>query len=465
MTVLGQEWSAQTPQARCPGGGRFGFQISDFEILSGSGFRASDFGENPCRWSDAEPFRLAFPGGDRNTPAMKSTPAFVRLGAALFLCATPLAMPAAAAARPEPFDYFRNSWNVIALKDYKDGTRVTPNNELLLGNNVKVRLACGPQLTPLNRQQTKTLLEGWLPIILLDCEQDGVRYDFTLWATPLPTVRDWRAAFEWPTEGENFLNWVQVKATNPGQAPAEARVHLDRLGSNAVTLAQWSQKLPPGRSAETCFRVPFLPVADASAWEKESPRKWLDRTAAYWRDLLDHGARIDVPCEKSTQTLRAAHVCQLIASDHGELHAGEGFYDEFYIRDGGYQLLELEEAGLWDAARKAIAPYLGRSGPTAGSRPRATSLTPTARRSGPSGSIGRSPATANGCEKSIRRCAVRPSGLRSPGGRLRRTLLSRVCCRLPWPMVSFFGTANTTLWVTICGTCAGCSAWPRRPVF
>ena len=61
---------------------------------------------------------------------------------------------------------------------------------------------------------------------------------------------------------------------------------------------------------------------------------------------------IEVPCEKATQALRAAHVCQLIASDHGVLHGGEGFYDEFYIRDGAYQMLELEEAGMFSGARK-----------------------------------------------------------------------------------------------------------------
>jgi hypothetical protein len=48
----------------------------------------------------------------------------------------------------------------------------------------------------------------------------------------------------------------------------------------------------------------------------------------------------------------------LIANDHGELHGGEGFYDEFYIRDGGYQIMELEEAGLCDVAKKAIEVYL-----------------------------------------------------------------------------------------------------------
>ena len=51
-------------------------------------------------------------------------------------------------------------------------------------------------------------------------------------------------------------------------------------------------------------------------------------------------------------------MCQLIASDHGQLHGGEGFYDEFYIRDGAYQLMELEEAGLTEASARAVAYYL-----------------------------------------------------------------------------------------------------------
>ena len=122
-----------------------------------------------------------------------------------------------------PFDYFQNSWSVIGLKDYNDGTRITPQNELVLADNARLRFSCGPRLTPLSRKQTKTLLDGWLPVVLLNTEEDGVRYEFTFWATPLPTVKDWRAAFAWPTEGENFLNWVRVKATNPGPAPPKRR--------------------------------------------------------------------------------------------------------------------------------------------------------------------------------------------------------------------------------------------------
>jgi hypothetical protein len=273
--------------------------------------------------------------------------------------ATQIASAALAAhAAPAPFDYFQNSWSVIGLKDYNDGTRVTPENELVLTNQTRLRISCGPSLTPLSRKQTKTLLEGWLPVVLLATEQDGVRYEFTLWATPLPSVKNWRAAFDWPTEGDNFLNWIQVKATNPGPRPAEARVHLDLLVTNAPAPTAWSASLAPGRSAVTCFRMPFKAIAGAAAFDKESSKVWLDRTVGYWRNLMFKAARIEVPCEKATQALRAAHVCQLLASDRGVLHAGEGFYDEFYIRDAAYQVLELEEAGLFDAARKAAAAYL-----------------------------------------------------------------------------------------------------------
>ncbi len=258
-----------------------------------------------------------------------------------------------------PFDYFQNSWQVIGLKDYDYATRITPQNELVLADNTKLRLSAGTPPKPLSRQQTKTLLDGWLPIVLLHTEQAGVRYHFTLWATPLPTVKDWKAAFNWPTEGENYLNWIQVKAINAGSRPAEARVRLARVSANgAASLTDWRPTLAPHQTAVTCFRAPFMPVADSQAFAGASPQVWLKRTVRFWRGLLAQGARFEVPDKESMDTLRAAHVCQFIVSDNGELHGGEGFYDTFYVRDGAYQLLELEEAGLWDTVRKALPFFL-----------------------------------------------------------------------------------------------------------
>jgi len=91
--------------------------------------------------------------------------------------------------------------------------------------------------------------------------------------------------------------------------------------------------------------------------ESLEARIWLERTVEYWKGLMAGGATIEVPCRKATEALLAAHVCQLIAAALRELHGGEGFYDQFYIREGGYQIMELEEAGLWDAAAKGIEAY------------------------------------------------------------------------------------------------------------
>jgi hypothetical protein len=279
------------------------------------------------------------------------------LASALLMLATHSGLPASQKAALN-FDYFQNSWSVIGLKDYQHGTRITPENELLLANKTRLRLACGPTQVPLSRQQTKTLLEGWLPIVLLSAESDRVRYDFTLWAAPLPTVKNWQAAFDWPTEGDNYANWIHVKVTSLSAAPAEAHLHLEFLSTNRLAGPDWQKQLQAHESAEVAFCVPFAPGANLPLTPQSKAKLWLARTKDYWRHRLAQGAQIQVPCLKSTQALRAAHVCQLIANDHGVLKGGEGFYDEFYIRDGAYQLLELEEAGLLDVARRAVGSYL-----------------------------------------------------------------------------------------------------------
>ena len=282
----------------------------------------------------------------------------------LFLVAVAMALPVWA---EEPFDYFDNSWSVIGLKDYARGTRITPDNRLLIGASIgtgekeadkaSVQIRFGKELAPLSRKQTKQLMDGWLPVNLLTAHDGPVRYEFTLWATPLPSVRDWHRAFDSPSEGENFLNWIAVRLVNTGNAACEGKLRIEQgARKTSASPGEFSWTLEPEKPVECFVAIPWEPVEGAD-YSHEDSNLWLDRTVQYWRDIMADAASIRVPCEKATQAYKAAHVCQLIASDHGDLHGGEGFYDEFYIRDGAYQLMELEEAGLSDAARNAIKPF------------------------------------------------------------------------------------------------------------
>jgi len=267
----------------------------------------------------------------------------------------------------EPFDYFRNSWTVVGLKDYAYGTRITPDNQLVIrdGNknpsNILIRF--GQQLIPLTHQATKRLMDGWLPIVSVAAKDGQAAYEFTFWATPLPSVKDWRQAFDWPVEGENFLNWILVKVTNTGQTVAEARFKIERSGPSTSTYKAFTRSLAPGENAETVISIPFFPLEEDSGFAIEDAKLWLDRTVEYWRGVMSRATRIRVPCDKATQALLASHVCQLIANDHGEVHPGEGFYDEFYIRDGAYQVMQLEEAGLTDISQKAMESFLSHQRP------------------------------------------------------------------------------------------------------
>jgi len=267
----------------------------------------------------------------------------------------------------EPFDYFGNSWTIIGLKDYAHGTRITPENQLIIhdsnGKPSRVLIRFGQQLTPLTRRQVKILMEGWLPVVSITAEDSQVMYEFTLWATPLPSVKVWQKAFDWPIDGENFLNWILVKVTNTGQTEADAKLKVERSKPSSVTYKTFTRSLAPGENAETVISIPFFPLKKESDFAMEDAKLWLDRTVQYWRGFMERATQIKVPCDKATRALLASHVYQLIANDRGEVHPGEGFYDEFYIRDAAYQVMQLEEAGLTDAAQRAMESFLSHQRP------------------------------------------------------------------------------------------------------
>ncbi len=276
----------------------------------------------------------------------------------------------------EGFDYFANNWNIVGLKDYIHGSRITPDNELLLSGKTPVQVRIGLNRTPLSRAHGKQAMHGWMPVILADAVEGPVRYEICYWATPLPDVRDWQKAFDWPTEGENFLTWIRVRATNTSGEQVEAHVEVGpnadgnrpsrfveqqaepKIEHKHTRTYTWSWPLQAGETAEEVARYTFFPVEDAKAYDGQDAEVWLGRTVNYWKNVMAGAAKIEVPCRKASEALLAAHVCQLIANDHGEMHGGEGFYDHFYIRDAGYQVMELEEAGLTEAARRAMEAYL-----------------------------------------------------------------------------------------------------------
>ena len=262
------------------------------------------------------------------------------------------------------FDYFANNWNVAGLKDYPRGARISPENTILLDEtHGTVEIRFGQNLDLLSRKHGKLAYDGWMPILLVNASEGDILYEFTIWATPMPDVKDWQKAFDWPTEGENFTVWVRYKVINASATPARAKLYIRVNPKGSAGTHYVDMLLKPGESLEQAARYPFFPLKNATAMLallQEDYHPWLERTINYWLGMKQSIASVEVPEKKATDALKAAHVCQMIANDLGEVRGGEGFYDEFYIRDGAYQVMELEEAGMWEAAKKSIELYLPR---------------------------------------------------------------------------------------------------------
>jgi hypothetical protein len=108
----------------------------------------------------------------------------------------------------DPFDYFSNSWTVIGLKDYPDGTRISPGVEFLLADKAACRILVGENLTPLNGRIKKTLEKGHLPLVRFDFILNGnVEYIVEAFACPLAAAGP--EGYDHP-ENPNFLNLVRI---------------------------------------------------------------------------------------------------------------------------------------------------------------------------------------------------------------------------------------------------------------
>ena len=109
----------------------------------------------------------------------------------------------------EPFNYFSNPWTAIGLKDYVDGTRISPTGEFLLAGGLTCQTLIGQAMVPLNPKVKPTLRKGYLPIVTYDFViNEQVRYTIETCACPMPSGN--HGDYDWPAEDENFLNMVRI---------------------------------------------------------------------------------------------------------------------------------------------------------------------------------------------------------------------------------------------------------------
>lgn len=109
----------------------------------------------------------------------------------------------------EPFSYFSKPTDEIGVMDAQAATEITPEGYLYTGYG-ELMFFAGAELTPV-QQRTRTLEQGWLPIIHYTYRQNGIAYEFTMFA----------ATLDGTPEG-TLVNFVRVAMRNENAGPVRA---------------------------------------------------------------------------------------------------------------------------------------------------------------------------------------------------------------------------------------------------
>jgi hypothetical protein len=330
------------------------------------------------------------------------------------------------------YEYFANSWGLVGLKDYRDGTRIGPDGTLFLGEGAKCQFLVGEAYAPLPTDIIRSLekdsvqLSGLfrpqadvaafdvaLPVVNLNWATEHLSYEFIIFASPLNPAD--ASSYGHPPASENYLNQicVRVQSESLETTSAPVGISISRPFSAPEELAQPGEitryasrdegrlvvlfGVPKGSSVEKVgasirWKVPLtgkgsselfavlshvplgkgesLPEVPLPLRRSDDAKKTVEpgtasysaevlrRTKEFWRDLLRRGAIVGVPEEKPSLTYYASLIYTFIGRDGTVIKPGEGFYDEFYLRDGAYQTHALDLAGFASEAKESLAHFL-----------------------------------------------------------------------------------------------------------
>ncbi len=198
--------------------------------------------------------------------------------------------------------------------------------------------------------------DGYLPILGARYRRGGVLYEQTALADKTPG---------------GDIAWVQFVLTNTSDGPVKASLHADVIltddtpvrysntsvldASGAILVAHdgvsaqfderlrrvtFTADLAPGAQTSVCLKIPYYPdkpgaLGPPRRGEFQATRA---RVRRFWLELLDRGARIEVPEERVNQIWKALLLQNFILADGRRFTYGSGlrYNDSYYPVENGF---------------------------------------------------------------------------------------------------------------------------------
>lgn len=224
------------------------------------------------------------------------------------------------------------SREVVGVKDHPFDIGVAPDGSLQLNNDIASYKNAtahfeinGYRFGSQNVSCKKSLQNGWMPIVSMCNEHDGLQIE--------QTVFGWTKNF---SADEPLLGLVQINVRNV--LPRTNSVSLSfviNAASNAPAPLKWQFDLAANEEKNVFMRVPY-DILKSSA-EEISAEEFHDKLAAtesYWNKLIAERSRFEIPEPRVQNAYRAwlAYNFLNVARRNGvdEVCDGSGFYGKVY---------------------------------------------------------------------------------------------------------------------------------------
>jgi len=198
-------------------------------------------------------------------------------------------------------------------------------------------------------------------------DQPGVAFD-TTWTYGFADgafLRGGKVVYLYPTDPAPELRLTPEASGTRRAAIDPVRLRVQQTTPAGATV--YDLVLAPGASRDLVVKLPYTPTDPDDPWLQQARTAdfdtYLASTAAFWRDMVGRGMRIDLPERKVVDAFRANLVYDLLARDKRGADyvqtVNEFHYHAFWLRDASYIARAYDVTGYPDIAGQVLAFFGG----------------------------------------------------------------------------------------------------------
>jgi len=244
---------------------------------------------------------------------------------------------------------------VVGVKESPEDFGITWDGEIEIAppEIVSFRLGNPPSPYGLEGPVTRSLLDGYLPVVETCWEYDGLFYKELVFGYSRDLSAD-----------EPSFAMVRLRVQNTGEGVKEATIRAYYNPAFGASVPSSNASIPALGHHDFYYKIPYqidLQHLVQMIGKPEFDRA-LQQTRTFWTGLLARGMQIQTPEERINNAYRAWLAYNFLNVDkiNGiyEIHDGSGFYEKIYGYSAALYCNALSLYGYWDEAEKYLESLL-----------------------------------------------------------------------------------------------------------